>query len=238
MALIDRVYKTIQTISNNELNGNVSPQEFKLELHNSVVELYEGNMFELNAAITKETRGGSHVFSIENLTGKFREKIMHYYQSKDLIPVLSNEVLSFELPPELRYLDTIEHKGNEIEITHNRRHYKSIDGFIDTTATASKPIALQVNNKVEILPNSLEGAVSVYYLRNPEVANWTYVIVNGSEIFNPSAPDFKDVDIHPSEEYNLTIKLLQKLGINLKEPQLTEYGLVKENTDSQKEMAS
>jgi len=225
--MIDRVYKLIQTISNNELNGNISPQEYNLLLSNSVTEIYESNLYELNRAVYRERRGQSNQFSIENLAGKFREKIMHYYtHSSESIPVT--------LPVNSRYLDTVEYMGNSVEPTTNRRHFNSIVNFPDTAPNESNPIYLKVGSSLTIAP-TLTGSVDLYYLRAPLTAKWTYFVVNGTEIFNHDADDFKDIDIHSSEEYSLTIKLLQKLGVNLKDQQLMDYGITKEQIDFEQE---
>ena len=39
-------------------------------------------------------------------------------------------------------------------------------------------------------------------------------------MYNPSNSDFKEIDIHPSEEADLILRVLQSFGINLKEPEL------------------
>ena len=229
--MIDRLYKLIQTISNNELNGNISPQEFNLELHSSVMEVYEENLFELNRAIWKERRGQTNQFSVENLSGKFRDKLMYYYKETQL----TKDGDTYPLPADLRYIDALEYNGVEIEPTKNRRQFKAISNFIDTAPSVTTPIYLRVGNILDVAPATITDPVDIYYLRAPLVAKWTYVLVSGTEVFNPDAQDFQDVDIHSSEEYRLTLKLLQKLGINLMEPQIAQYGLQKEQIDFRNE---
>lgn len=230
--MIDRVYKFIQTVSNNELNGNISPQEFKLMVNNSVNELAEESLHEMKKEMGREQRYGK-TFSIENITKKLREKIMHYYQDADV--VISGG--TYTLPEDLRYIDMVECDGIDAEPAFDRSRFKAIQKFIDTAPTGSDPLYLHTGGKLEVAPDSVIE-VKVFYLRNPKQANWTYYVVKGVEIFNPDAADFQDIDIHPSEEYQLTIRLLQKLGINLKEEQLSQYGLSKEGNDFQKENAN
>lgn len=231
--MIDRIYKLIQTVSNNELNGNISPQEYNLELHNTVKEIYEENLFALNNAVFRERRGAVNQFSLENLSGKFREKLMYYYTEG----ILSKVGDIYPLPEDLMYIDTLECAGKEAEPTKNRRHFKSISNYIDTAPSNSYPIYLKIGESIEIAPATIIEDLDIFYLRAPKVAKWTYMVVGTTEIFNPDAADYQDVDIHPSEEYNVTIKLLQKLGVNLKEPQLAQYGMYKEEMDFKKENA-
>ncbi len=237
--MLDRLYKFIQTVSNNELNGNISPQEFKLLLHSCVNERYEENIYELNKIINRERRGLMNNFSLDNITGKIRERILHYYIEQDAETTLEGR---FDLPDDLRYLDTVEVDSYEAELTNNRRHFLSLISFQDTKPTTLLPIYYKMNGIVQVAPPSRNAKILIHYLRNPKVANWTYVLVPNPrdasvfvEIYNPTSPDFQDVDIHPSEEYYISIKMLKRLGINLKEEQITQYGLANESLDSQQE---
>jgi hypothetical protein len=238
--MIDRLYKFIQTVSNNELNGNISPTEFKIELHNCVVERYEENIYELNRILNRERKAAGSSFSVENLTGKIKERILHYYVPTEITQ--ANGICT--LPEDLRYLDTVEINGKDAEGTMNRRHFKAVQNFQDTNPTEDYPIYFRLNNSIEVSP-ATNNAVSIYYLRNPKFANWTYALIPNPwdenihvEAFDPDHPDFQDVDVHPSEEYNISMKLLQRLGLNLKEDQLTQYGLNKEGMDIQTESAN
>jgi hypothetical protein len=236
--IIDRLYKFAQVVSNNHLNGNLTSSELKLQLHNSVLERYEENIYELNKLLNRERRGQVSNFSVENLVGKIRERILHYYEPADLVQNNGKVVL----PADLRYLDTVEIGGIDAEASQNRRHFKSIQNFQDTAPTDLCPIYYRLNNSIEVLPVEEGGSVSVFYLRNPKVANWTYQLIPRSEdpskfveAFDPDHPDFQDVDIHPSEEYTISMKLLQRLGVNLSKEQLAQYGLTKEGIDLQNE---
>jgi hypothetical protein len=236
--IIDRLYKFVQVVSNNHLNGNLTSSELKLQLHNSVLERYEENIYELNRILNRERRGQVSNFTVENLTGKIRERILHYYVPTNLTQTGGKVTL----PVDLRYLDTVEIGGYDAEPAQNRRHFKSIQNFQDTAPNDLCPIYFRLNNSIDVLPETEGGSVSIFYLRNPKIANWTYQLIPRSddptkfvEAFDPDHPDFQDVDIHPSEEYNISMKLLQRLGVNLSAEQVAQYGLTKEGIDVQTE---
>jgi hypothetical protein len=42
MISVDRVYKTVLTLANSDIRGNVTPSELKLVLNDVVNEVYEG----------------------------------------------------------------------------------------------------------------------------------------------------------------------------------------------------
>jgi len=237
--MIDRIYKFIQTISNNELDGNISPQEFNLELNNSVQEINEDNIFQLNRVLYKEKRGGTRRFSVGDLSGKLREKIM-YYHDVDVAERINEGGKFFALPDRLRYLDTVEYNNKDVEPVNSRRHFFSVVGFKDTKPSLDYPIYLRIANKIMLEPYDFpeeNDTVTVWFLRKPKYARWTYQNIQGTEVYNPDAEDFQDVDIHNTEEYNLTVKLLHRLGINLKEQQLSEYGIRRDEANFNEENA-
>ena len=104
-------------------------------------------------------------------------------------------------------------------------------------ATLTYPIGLKQSQSVKILPKTIEN-VTVSYLRNPIVAKWTYTVVNGVEMFDPSKSDFKEIDIHPSEETDLILRVLFSFGINLKEKDLQQATMAMKSTDFNKEITS
>jgi uncharacterized protein YpuA (DUF1002 family) len=63
------------------------------------------------------------------------------------------------------------------------------------------------------------------------MANWTYNVVGGAELFNPSANDFQDIDLHPSEENNVIVRVLLRFGVNLKENEIQQAINAKDNLD-------
>lgn len=238
--MLDRIYKFVQTVSNNEKNGNIKPQEFRLLVNNSVEELYEETIHELKDEIRNERRYGKN-YSIENITGKLRDKVFHYYFSKEAIKANG----AYPLPDDLRYLDTVEFNGTEVEMMENSKQFKIVSSCIDTAPKLTTPIGFQINSSIEIAPETIVDPIAVYYLRKPKSANWTYSKIpipeqpgQFAEAFDPDAPGYQDADIHPSEEFNLSIRILQKVGINLQENQLAQYGLTKEGNNFQKENAS
>jgi hypothetical protein len=57
----------------------------------------------------------------------------------------------------------------------------------------------------------------VYYIRKPLDPKWTYTVVNNNPLFNPSAADYQDFEIHPSDEPKLIIKILSYMGVSIRE---------------------
>ncbi len=233
MISIDRVYKTILKVVNTDIRGNITPSDIRDFLNLTVNEIYEDYLFEVNRLVNRENK---HLIGngLENLPDRVREKIMHFHKDAPLAFVTS----LFQLPSDLRYIDSIYYNDAEIEPCKNAKEFKIIIKCADTKPTVDYPIYLQQGATIKVSPNTINANVVCYYLRKPLIAKWTYTVISNTEIFNPSASDFQDIDLHPSEESNVVIKTLLKCGVNLKEQDLQAMMMNIENKDFNKENAS
>lgn len=228
MISIDRVYKTILTLANSDIRGNVTPSELKLLVNDVVNEIYEEYPFELSRQVNRQNRGLVNGGS-ENTADMIREKMNYFLQNASLNFVTS----LFQLPSNLRYIDSIWYNNSvEIEKSKSLKEFKLVNSKIDC------PIYLHQGTTITVSPSSIVSNVSISYKRKPLVANWTYRVVSGAEIFNPSASDFQDIDLHPSEENNVILRTLLRFGINLKEKDLQEITQNQETKDYQQDNAS
>jgi hypothetical protein len=61
-------------------------------------------------------------------------------------------------------------------------------------------------------PNDFD--CEVFYIRKPKKVNWTYVVLNSKALYNSSAEDKEDFELHASEEVDLIFKILTLAGIS------------------------
>ena len=231
--MIDNIYKTIKVISNNEMRGNVTPAEFNIALYNAMLERYEEYFYELNRLLNRSNRGltNSDFADVPNV---LREKVKHFLKT-DTITTTTG---SYTLPTDLRYIDGVFLNTVEVETANNSRVFYLAKNHSDITPTTECPIYMKKGNTLELTPDTIRDDLKVCYLRNPLPPKWTYSVVNGVELYNPSAADFQDVDMHSSEQEALIRRTLLKLGINLKEPELTNYMTGEEAVKFQQENAT
>ena len=52
-------------------------------------------------------------------------------------------------------------------------------------------------------------------MKNPVSPKWTYNVVLGKAVYNGSAGDAKDFELHDSEENTLVYKILELAGISM-----------------------
>jgi len=208
--MLNRVVKTVKFYANSEGRGNIKPENIDLAINNKVDEKYEELLFDVNRIINRQNKGLVNG-GLENTTEKFREKIQHYLEEQNVTLLNGN----ISIPSQVRYFDTLLYKDTYVELCKNNKQFL----LSKDTADETHPIGLKTSNTIKVNPVNLDE-VTISYLRNPIPAKWTYTVFNGVEMFDPSKSDFSDIDIHPSEEDDLIIRVLQVFGINLKEKDL------------------
>lgn len=230
--LIDRIYSTVKFFINTDVRGNVTPAEFNIALFDAIQGRNEEYFADISRFINRQNRGLMPNF-LENIADRYREKVNHYLKEFDLT-LVSGSTNKYNLPPDYRYIDEISIAGNTFfEECKNSKEFN----IVKNLATSQYPALLKTGNVLKVYPETTEG-VSISYLRTINFPKWTYVVVNGAELFNPSANDFVDADIHPSEEFEITRKVLLSFGINLKEQDIQQISLAQENTDFNQDNAS
>lgn len=229
--MIDRIKQTVDMLVNTDGRGNVSPQEFNLAVNNAVNEIYESYPFETNRLVNQSNRGLSGP-AIESLKDLAREKMQHYFKNMPL----SFSAPNFTLPTDLRYIDTVFYLGNiEVDPCKNSKEFYAITNYINTRPTATMPIFLKIGSSIKVAPDTIITNIAANYMRKPLIAKWTYVVINGAEVYNPSAGDFVEIDMHPSEETNIILKVLLQFGINLKEQDVVAIASNITNTEQANE---
>lgn len=231
MISIDRVYKTILVLANSDVRGNITPKDIRLFINATVNEIYEEYFSDKNRLINRQSRG-LVTNGVENLVELFEQKINYFSQDVPLAYVTTR----FQIPSGVRYIDSVWYNGVvEVEPVKDGREFKMVSNNKHTAPTEDFPIYHQQGSTIKIAPSTIQSNVTMYYLREPLMPNWTYIMVSGAEIFDPSATDFRDIDLHSSEEYNVILKTLKKCGINLKEQDLTNFSLNQEAKDFNQE---
>lgn len=224
---VDRVYKTVLMLANSDIRGNVKPEHYRLAINNVVNEIYEEYISDIIRATNRENRGLINS-GLENVPDRIREKLLHFLVD-DI--TLTYNADHFELPDDHRYSDSAYYNDSEIEFCKNRRHFNIVQNDADAKPTVAYPVGLRVGDTIKVAPTTILSGVTMSYLRNPVMANWTFTMINGAEVFNPSANDFRDIDMHPGEESNIILRTLNNFGVNLKENDLVNITQGKINQD-------
>ena len=110
----------------------------------------------------------------------------------------------------------------------NLHNISSIKTFSKTRPVYTKYSTLANSIRIQIHPYpSMNSSVMINYIRKPKNPNWTYVISGGKALFSENN-DFQDFELHPSEESNLVVKILQLAGVTIKDFNLVQVAGQKE----------
>lgn len=230
--MIDRIFQVVKMLLNTAGRGDYSPSDFNRAINLAIDKVVDSYIFEINQVTNRANRGLSGT-GYENLPERIREKIGYLLTESDDL-VYDAPSLSFELPSDIAWLDTILYNTTtEVEACKNAQEFRNIQRYVQAAPSEQYPISLRNSNTIKILPATIISDVNVSYLRKPPFARWTYNIIGGAEVYNPSALDFVEVDLHESEFYRLVVLVLSYFGMNLKEVDVTNFAMTLENQEAQ-----
>ena len=89
---------------------------------------------------------------------------------------------------------------------------------------------------ITVYPSTITsgGAIQTQYIRYPLAPNWTYLTTSGNDpIFNSTAADYQNFELPASDEPNLVAKILQYIGIEIREKDVYNFGVTEESIDTQ-----
>jgi hypothetical protein len=105
-----------------------------------------------------------------------------------------------------------------------------------TTPTTSFPAYTMIADSIQVYPDSILENVTCHYIRRPKDPKWTYVSMSGGEpLFDSSAADFQDFELPATDEPLVVNKILQYVGISIREGDLYKSALQDEMTEKQKQ---
>jgi hypothetical protein len=107
-----------------------------------------------------------------------------------------------------------------------------------TAPKTNTPSYTQSELTVSLYPSTIDavGQVRLQYIRKPKDPKWTYSTLSGGEpIFNQGAADYQDFELPASDEPNLISKILQYVGISIREADVYQAASNKEIKEAQKQ---
>lgn len=216
--MINNIYELLKTILNKELRGVLSPTEFNLLAKQVQEEIFRG-YFEDEARDKVKEKKGMSVKGYGNLAFNQRQRLDQFSAKANL--VYSSP--SFALPSNLYMIkdDGVLYDGTvvtEMEGQYIGYASKSLGAPSETF-----PVYEHIGSTIEVLPSTITSGVVCRYIRKPLDPKWTYTIVSNMELFNPSAVDFQDFELHASEFSNIVIRMASYFGINLREEEVIKY---------------
>lgn len=229
--MIDSVRKTVLAIINKENRGWITPEEFNLFAKQAQLEIFEDYFYDYARWVDKSNKRLSNS-EYSDIPMNIREKIDKFAIDGSLSFDSTEEVF---LPPSDYYrVESLFINNEQIEeVLKSKLRYLLKSNL--TAPTTEYPVYVRLEDNFKVYPDTIVDNVDCYYLRKPKDPKWTYLEVLGNPVFNSSASDFSDFEIHSSDETELVIRILGYCGISIREQDIFNLSDLKENKEFQQE---
>ena len=252
---VDKVYQKVLALANKEQRGYVTPQEFNLFADQVQMDIFEQYFYDLNKR--QQTPGNDSYYA--DITTNIQSKISMFEVSEQSVSMqsgslayLSNDLSNFYRLANVKvsYIKNGYGFVEAEEVTNSglQKYEKSPLAkpnkrmpIYTKFSTSQVPVAIKIYPHAGSYTNPISGNITsdslmISYIRKPKSPNWTYVIgTNKNALYNPSAADHQDFELHASEETNIVIKILQLAGISIKDVQLASIAAQEDIKNIQQE---
>ena len=103
-----------------------------------------------------------------------------------------------------------------------------------TQPTNEFPVYALQGEELTFYPTTIsnKGQVQATYFRYPKVPKWTYItLTNGEPVFDQSQNDYQDFELPIEDEYKLVTRILQYCGVSIRETEVTQFSMAKEQQE-------
>jgi hypothetical protein len=229
---IDKVYKTVLVILEQEKRGVLTPTEFGKIATQSQQEVFTAYFDELNQLLRMPQTSLAYADRMALLD----EKVSLFKRSESLTIAASVVTPSASVQELGSVIYTANTPGREIQRIQQQDIYTTNESPL-TAPTAFYPVYTYENKVIKIYPLTLTGTVQLNYLKFPSDPKWGFTIDPelGNYIYNSF--DSTDFELHESDQPLLIDKILGYAGVMSKDQFVMSLSSQKEqqiNADSQK----
>jgi len=227
--MINSVRNTVLSIIDKDNSGYISPSEFNLFAKSAQLEIYQEYFDNYRKAVmAKNNRRGSRgatdeVKDISHKLDIFTEKVS--------LSAAGNNQLT--LPSDLYMINTVLCGDAVVEEVDKTEFYFLNQANLSSPSETYK-VYTRFGENIEVSP--YDAYVDLVYYRTPLTPKWTYLSnPNGDPIYNPTASDFQDFELHPEEETQLIVKILRYAGVTIRAEDVVSVAEGQDKTEYEKE---
>ncbi len=241
--MINTVRNTVMAVLNKDNNGYVTPEEFNLFAKQAQLELFEEYFYNYKNALNLQNKRLSNS-GYADIPKQLAEVIDLFTRREDNLSYGSDV---FTLPDDWYTINNVFYNGStEVERVNQNKITQLVasnltapttmyPAYYLTGASESTPTPTSPGNSMVVYPTTITSLVDVLYVRYPSDPKWTYTTVSGSPVFNQSATDYQDFELPISDQVELTLKILQYAGINIREMAVVQAAANEEAMNNQQE---
>ncbi|MAO25587.1 MAG: hypothetical protein CMJ25_33020 [Phycisphaerae bacterium] len=239
---VNTVYQRVLGVLNKEQRGYVTAQEFNLFANQAQQDLFEQYFYDINQF--GRVPGNSTEYS--DMVTLLNEKI-NIFETIDAPTRVGNYFIA---PSNLYRLGSIVYKNTttnsfgvasteQIEAERiNANEFLYINSSPLTKPTNTRPVFISNTSGIKVYANSEVTDVALVdyqYIKKPATVNWAYQIVFNEPLYDAS--NSVDFELHPADEADLVIKILELAGILIKDLNLYQVMNQEEQETIQQEKA-
>jgi len=238
MVNIDSVYQKVLALANKEQRGYITPQEFNLFANHAQMDIFEQYFYDLN----QFDRSKENDLEYSGMINVLEEKISVFEKFKVAMSAMSGNQAT--LPTDLYRLGTVFYGAAGYDVEVEKVGKKELEYMLRTSLAApvdARPVYVRKSDTLlKIFPASPSTSYSTSnitcnYIKKPTKVVWTYNVVAGNALYNSTAADAQNFELHASEETELVYKILELAGITLNKPGLVQLAGTEDMQKQQQE---
>jgi len=223
-------------------NGYISPEQFNSFCQLAQLDIFENLFISYNQFVNKQNRRLTGT-EYADIPKNIREQIdvfatyttsanFTYDSNTDLWSYTGSDLYRAE---SLSLVTTATNKKIDIEEVQ-KRELNVMKNSPLTTPSLLFPVCTRIGESFRIDPIVPTGyGTELFFIRKPSDPKWTYVVSQGNPVFDGSATDLQDIELHYSLFAPFMVKVLGYCGVNLREEFITQTANSEEMADWQKQ---
>lgn len=227
--MINDIRNMVNFILNKENRGYITPLQFNTFAKQAQQEIVDDYFYDYNKAIV----GRNSRINYKDILKKTKENM-------DVFIVAPTEMSydetskTFSAPEDFYTTISLIYNGQEIEEVPREK----LSYFLNNSVAGPSvfyPVYVKYEDKYRVYPDTIQDGVELIYFRNPKDPNWTYEMIGGNPVFNPSSPNFQDLEIGYDDKFELIMKILKYAGLNIREQEIVQAATAFEVQDHQEQ---
>jgi len=227
--MIDAVRDTVHDFLEKNNRGWLKPERFNNYAYLAQLEIFESYFYDYAKWLMLQSNRQSGS-GYANIPAQIREKLDIFHKAGTMTYATDR----FTVPTDNYRMLDLYYAGEPIDEVTQRR-LVLLTKSNSTAPSTDYPVYVREEDVYVIYPATIITGVTCDYIRTPATPKWTYTTVAGNPVFNISAGDYQDFEIHPADESRLVIKILGYAGVSIREQDIVQYAELQEGQKKQTE---
>lgn len=229
MISVNQVRNVVMFLLNKQNRGYLGVDEFNSFCQLAQLNIFEDLFYQYNQFINKENRrltGAEYANIPKNLREQIdvfaeytTESNFTYNPITNLWSYTGNDLYRAE---NLSLVETATQKKTDIQEVQ-KRELNILKNSPMTSPSLLFPCYVRKGVSFEISPIVPAGYyVELFYIRTPKAPKWTYILVGNNPIYNASASDLQDIELHISLFNKFVVQVLAYAGLSIREGEVAQ----------------